>query len=103
MHNTRDVGCSITTAPTMPTHEGKLNAMDKTSQSHLDTSQREHTIGTKVAQQDNPPPLIPWSHDEKVRFWDALKYLDLVKAHFKDQPAVYSRFLDILSEYKRGV
>lgn len=87
----------------MPNDEGQLNAMEKPSQSHSDTSQREHSSDTQVAQQDNPPPLIPWSHDEKVRFWDALKYLDLVKATFKDRPAVYSRFLDILSEYKRGM
>ena len=43
-------------------------------------------------------PLI----DRQLNRSEAAAYLDAVKAHFPDQPDVYKRFLEVMSQFKAG-
>ena len=43
------------------------------------------------------------SFERPLNVTDALSYLDVVKAEFKDQPDVYNHFLDTMVAFKNGV
>jgi paired amphipathic helix protein Sin3a len=58
------------------------------------------TLESVSTQRASEPPIAAGSGERQLNVTDALGYLDTVKSKFYDQPEVYSKFLDIMKDFK---